>query len=80
VTEYRRHQLTCPNCGRVMCPTLPPEVRGGYGPRAQAACAVLAGAYRIGKRGVEWLMGDLFGLPISPAAVCDLQHRTATAL
>ena len=80
VTEYRRHRLTCPNCGRVMCPTLPPEVRGGYGPRTQAACAVLTGAYRIGKRGVARVMGDLFGLPISPAAVCDLQHRTATAL
>jgi transposase len=80
VTEYRRHRLTCPNCGRVLCPALPPEVRGGYGPRTQAACAVLTGAYRIGKRGVARVMGDLFGVPISPAAVCDLQHRTATAL
>jgi transposase len=43
-------------------------------------CALLSGAYRVGKRGVARLMGDLFGIPISPAAVCDLQHRTATAL
>ena len=25
-------------------------------------------------------MGDLFGVPISPAGVCDLQHHTAAAL
>ncbi|QEG29548.1 Transposase IS66 family protein [Gemmata obscuriglobus] len=79
VTEYRRHRLTCPNCGRGVRPALPPGIRGGYGPRTQAACAVLTGAYRIGKRGVARVMGDLFGVPISPAAVCDLQHRTATA-
>lgn len=80
VTEYRQHRLTCPNCGRVTGAALPPEVRGGYGPRVQAACAVLTGAYRLGKRGVARVMGDLFGVPISPAAVCHLQHRTATAL
>ena len=25
-------------------------------------------------------MGDLFGVPIGPAGVCGLQHRTAAAL
>ena len=46
----------------------------------QAVCALLSGAYRVGKRGVARLCGDLFGVPISPAAVCDLQHKTAAAL
>jgi transposase len=80
VTEYRRHRLACPRCGRVACPALPPEARGGYGPRVQAVCALLSGAYRIGKRGVARLCGDLFGVPISPAAVCDLHRKTAAAL
>jgi transposase len=80
VTEYRRHRLPCPKCRRVTCPDLPTEARGGYGPRAQAACALLSGAYRVGKRGVARLMGDLFGVPIGPAAVCGLQRRTAAAL
>jgi transposase len=80
VTEYRRHRLPCPRCGRVTCPALPAGTRGGYGPRVQAVCAVLAGAYRVGKRGVARLCGDLFGVPISPAAVCGLQHQTAAAL
>jgi transposase len=80
VTEYRRHRLTCAGCGRVTCPALPADARGGYGPRVQAACALLAGAYRVGKRGTARLMGDLLGVPIGPAAVCDLQRRTAAAL
>jgi transposase len=80
VTEYRRHRLPCPNCGRVTCPPLPAVARGGYGPRVQSVCALLSGAYRVGKRGVARLVGDLFGVPIGPAAVCDLQRETAVAL
>lgn len=80
VTEYRRHRLTCPGCGATTCAPLPAEAAGGYGPRAEAACALLAGGHRLGKRAVARVMGDLFGLPISPAAVCDLQARTAAAL
>lgn len=80
VTEYRRHRLRRPDCGRVTCAALPAEVRGGYGPRVQALCGLLAGAYRVGKRGIARLLGDLFGVPIGPAAVCDLQHQTAAAL
>ncbi|MDY3557463.1 IS66 family transposase zinc-finger binding domain-containing protein, partial [Gemmata sp. JC717] len=80
VTEYRRHRLTCPRCARVTCPALPPAARGGCGPRVQATCAVLTGAYRLGKRGVARVRKDLFGVPISAAAVCHLPHRTAGAL
>lgn len=80
VTEYRRHRLTCRHCAATTCATLPPEARGGFGPRAQAICALLAGAGRLGKRAIGRTMGDLFGLPVSPAAVCDLQRKTAAAL
>ena len=59
---------------------LPAAARCGYGVRLQAVCALLSGAYRIGKRGVGRLCADLFGVPISPAAVCKLQHRTTEAL
>ena len=80
VTEYRRHRRTCPRCGRVACAELPAGASSGYGPRVEAAAALLTGAYRVGKRGVARLLGDLLGVPISPAGVCDLQHRTAAAL
>ena len=80
VTAYRRHRLTCPRCGRATCPALPAGVSGGYGPRVQAACALLAGAFRLGKRPVAAVCRDLFGVPISPAAVCRLERATAEAL
>ncbi len=80
VTEYRRHRLTCPKCQRVRCASLPVGVRCGYGVRLQATCAILSGAYRIGKRGIARLCQDLFGMPISPAMVCKLQHQTTDAL
>jgi transposase len=80
VTEYRRHRLTCPRCRRVTRVPLPAGARCGYGVRLQATCALLSGAYRIGKRGIARLCADLFGVPISPATVCKLQHRTTDAL
>ncbi len=80
MTEYRRHRLTCPRCGRVSCAELPAGASSGYGPRVEATAALLTGGYRVGKRGVARLMGDLFGVPINPAGVCGLQHKTAAAL
>ena len=80
VTEHRRHRLTCPGCGAVTCAPVPTDAATGYGPRARAVCALLSGGCRLGKRAVSQLMGDLFGLPVSPAAVCALQADTAAAL
>jgi transposase len=80
VTEYRFHRLTCPHCDHVTSAGRPAGVRGGYGERVAAVCGLLTGGYRIGKRGVAHLLHDLFGVPISPAMVCKLQHQTAAAL
>lgn len=80
VTEYRRHRLSCPHCQAVTCAPLPTAAVTGYGPRTQAITALLAGGHRLGKRAISQAMGDLFGLPISPAAVCGLQAKTAQAL
>jgi transposase len=80
VTEYRCHRLACPHCGTTTVAPVPAEAATGYGPRAQAVAALLTGSCRLGKRGTSRLFDDLFGLPLSPAAVCTLQHRTAEAL
>ena len=80
VVEYRRHRLTCPRCGASTGGVLPAKAACGYGPRTQAACAVLAGEGRMSKRRVAGVMRGLFGMPIGPASVCDLERRTASAL
>ena len=80
VTEYRRHRLAGTHCATATCAELPAEAASGYGPRAQAVCALLSGGCRLGQRAVGLTCGDLFGLPISPAAVCGLEAKTAAAL
>ena len=80
VVEYRQHRLTCAKCGTTTCGELPAGTQSGYGPRAEATVAYFGGALRASKRATSAAMGDLFGLPISPAAVCARQAATAKAL
>jgi transposase len=80
VTEYQLHRLTCPCCGISTCATLPAGIpRGGQGPRLQAALAVFAGAYRLSKRLIQSLCGDVFGIPICPGQICALEQETTKA-
>jgi transposase len=81
VDEYRLHRLTCPRCGTRTCAALPPGVpTGAFGPRLRAILSVLAGAYRLGKRPIQQLTGDLFGLSISTGMICRLERQGAAEL
>ena len=80
VVEYQLHRLTCPCCQTSTCGTLPPGVKGHFGPRLEATLALLAGHYRLGLRPVVALAGDLWSLNISTGMVSKLRQRTAEAL
>jgi len=81
VDEYRLHRLTCTGCGETTCGLLPTGVPGGgFGPYAQAVLAMLAGAYRLSKRQIRQLVGDLFGLTISTGMISKLERQSAAAL
>jgi transposase len=80
VVEYQLHRLICPCCHTSTCGTLPPGVKGQFGPRLEAALALLAGQYRLGLRPVADLAADLWGLNISTGMVSKLRGRTAEAL
>lgn len=81
VDEYRLHRLTCPHCGETTCGLLPPGVpTGSFGPYLQAVLAMLAGAYRLSKRQIPQLVGDVFGLSISTGMIPKLEQRSATTL
>jgi transposase len=54
--------------------------RGAFGPRLQAAVALLTGAYRLSKRQVRSLLADLLGLSISTGMVCKTERAGAEAL
>jgi transposase len=70
VAEYRLHRLRCRCCGITTCGELPAGVSGQDGPRLQAACALLTGAYRLSKAKAARLLTELFGVPVSAAQVC----------
>jgi transposase len=81
VAEYQLHALDCPRCGISTRATLPAGVpSGNFGPRLQAIVAVCSGAYRMSKRGIEELVEDFFGVPISLGSVANLEQATSEAI
>jgi transposase len=80
VVEYQLHRLICPCCHTSTCGTLPPEVKGNFGPRLEATLALLAGQYRMGIRPVVTLASDLWGLDIATGMISKLRQRTSEAL
>jgi transposase len=81
VDEYRLHRLTCSDCGATTCGGLPSGVPAGcFGPYLQAVLAMLAGAYRLSKRQIQQLAGDLFALSISTGMISKLERQSAAAL
>jgi transposase len=80
IVEYQLHRLTCSGCHTKTCGTLPPEVKGQFGPRLEATLALLAGRNRLGLRPVVSLAADLWGLKLSPGMVSKLRRQTAEAL
>jgi transposase len=81
VDEYRLHRLACLQCGVTTCGSLPAGVpRGCFGPYLQAVLATLAGGYRLSKRQVQQMAGDLFGLSIATGMVSKLERQSATVL
>ena len=81
VDEYRLHRLGCPAVRRDHVRDLPAGVpRGCFGPYLQAVLTTLAGSYRLSKRQVQQIAGDLFGLSIATGMVCKLERQSAAAL
>ena len=81
VDEYRLHRLGCPECGATTCAELPAGVpQGCFGPYLQAVLGTLAGGYRLSKRQVQQIAGDLFGLAIATGMVCKLERQSAAVL
>ena len=81
VDQYRLHRLRCPRCGTTTCGSLPEGVpAGNFGPYLQAVLATLAGAYRLSKRQIQQLTGDLFGLSIATGMISKLERQSAQAL
>jgi len=81
VTEYQRHARICPDCGHLTRAELPPGVgRSTIGPRLAAFLAYLVGRQHVSKRGVEELVEEALGLPLSLGTVANLEQEMSAAL
>ena len=80
-TEHRTHQLRCRHCRARTSARLPAEIGGSrFGPRLQAAVVTLTARYRISRRGIAELAGDLFGVTLSTGSVDAICQRASDAL
>lgn len=78
VTEHQLYRLRCSGCGGQTRASLPPEVpRGAFGPRLQAAVALLSGRYRLSRREVADVCDDLLGAQVAVGSVDALCQATA---
>jgi transposase len=81
VDQYALHAVECTGCGYVTRGRLPPGVpTGAFGPSVIAVVTLLIGVCRLGKRTVQQLMSDLFGLEISLGAIIGCQQHGSDAL
>jgi len=81
VTEHQLHRVRCPDCGREQRGELAVGVaRSAFGPRLQAAVAVLAVRNRVSRRDTVELCEELFGARISTGSVDSILARTGDAL
>lgn len=81
VTEHRAHFVRCRGCGRRTRAELPAGVRASaFGPRLQAAIALLSVRNRVSRRDASELCGELFGCDVSVGSVDAICQRASGAL
>jgi transposase len=82
VTEFRRHEVCCPNCGHRTRAHYDDDVipRYAFGPRVAAVSALLTGMYHLSRRSTVRLLQELLGLRISTGSVSNLERRMSVAV
>lgn len=81
ITEHRAHSVRCFGCGKSTRASLPEGVgASAFGPRLQAAIALLSVRNRISRRDASELCGELFGCSVSAGSVDAICQRTSGAL
>ena len=79
--EWRQHLGLCRDCGKTTRAELPDDVpRSNFGPELTALVALLTGVYRVGKRGVQQLLRDVFNVVMSLGAVSNCEKQVSEAL
>jgi transposase len=80
VIEHRLHRLLCPECGSAVLAGGDGISGSSFGPRLEAQIAVLAGVYRLSRRQIVELLGEMFATTISVGAVDNSIMRISRVL
>jgi transposase len=81
VIEHQAHARYCPCCGKLNWAELPVEaVAHPFGPRLCALASYLVGRCHDGRRTVQEIFADVFGLPISTGAISHREQEMSRAL
>ena len=81
VTEYQRHRLRCPCCGRSTLADLPQGVDNSpYSGRLRAMIVLFTGVCHLSRRTAEFLLETLLNVPISLGAVSRTEQIVSQAL
>jgi transposase len=81
VTEYRLGFGYCRCCGEWTRAALPPGVpESNFGPRLTAFIALCTGKFRLAKRGVQEMVGDVLGVDIALGSVSNMEQTVSDAL
>lgn len=81
-TEYRRHEVKCPDCGFKTRAVYDEEKipASPFGPRLMSIVALLTGVYHVSRRRTVTLMSDLLGVRISLGCVSTVEGRVSEAV
>ena len=81
VIEHQVQRLTCTCCGETTRGELPVEVaKSQFGERLTALMGLLIGQYRLSKRQVAQMLGDIYGIDLSVGSVVNRQVEIAQSL
>lgn len=73
ITEYRRHQCRCGDCGELLWTELPPGVAEGqlFGPRLQALIAYMKGSLHASYTGLADFCRDVLDIDVARSHLCN---------
>jgi uncharacterized coiled-coil protein SlyX len=80
ITEYQMHNVVCPDCEETTQAPLPPEVRGHFGPRLTAAMAYMTVLCHIPRRGMQCLLEQVLGIPLSLGTTQNAWEEASAAV
>ena len=81
VTEYRRHTLTCPDCGERTTAAWPVGMpAGNFGPRVAATVAYLTGRCGVSQRETQEVLATVCHLELGLGSIAALERQVSAAL